>query len=129
MARKSLQEMSGIASTIARSGAKPVEKVAKTSAPALGALQGSLAAIREIDPNLIDDWGPVDRLDEFTDVNSEDDGEGFDVDAVQMSYDERSSLGMINMYERAELIGGNIKITSAPGNGTRIRLNVPVARR
>ncbi|WP_370301786.1 plasmid partitioning protein RepB [Pseudooceanicola sp.] len=78
MARKTLRDMSGIANTIARSSSSSPEKAPKTSAPALGALQGSLTSIREIDPNLIDDWGPKDRLDEFTTVNSEDDGEGFE---------------------------------------------------
>ncbi|MEC7256370.1 MAG: plasmid partitioning protein RepB, partial [Pseudomonadota bacterium] len=73
MARKSLRDMSGIANTIARSGAASGERTPKTTAPALGALQGSLASIREIDPDLIDDWGPVDRLDEFTAVNDDDD--------------------------------------------------------
>lgn len=78
MARKSLRDMSGIASTIARSGGPASERAPKTSAPALGALQGSIASIREIDPSLIDDWGPKDRLDEFTAVNAEDDDEGFE---------------------------------------------------
>ena len=78
MARKSLRDMSGIANTIARSSSTSAERVPKTSAPALGALQGSLASIREIDPGLIDDWGPKDRLDEFTAVNVEDDDEGFE---------------------------------------------------
>ncbi|MFQ6101905.1 MAG: GAF domain-containing sensor histidine kinase [Anaerolineae bacterium] len=58
----------------------------------------------------------------------EDDGAGFDVDVVQMSYDERSSLGMVNMYERAELVSGKLTITSAPGKGTRVMLNVPLKR-
>ena len=78
MARKSLRDMSGIANTIARSGGSQSEKSPKSSAPALGALQGSLASIREIDPDLIDDWGPTDRLEEFTAVNSEDDDESFE---------------------------------------------------
>ena len=78
MTRKSLRDMSGIANTIARSGGAPSERSSKTSAPALGALQGSLASIREIDPNIIDDWGPVDRLEEFTAVNVEDDDESFE---------------------------------------------------
>ena len=56
----------------------------------------------------------------------EDDGCGFDVDAVQMRYDERGSLGMINMYERAELVGGSLAISSVPGQGTRITLSVPL---
>jgi signal transduction histidine kinase len=59
----------------------------------------------------------------------EDDGCGFDVDAVQARYDERGSLGMISMYERAELVGGKLAIASAPGEGTRVRLTVPLHRR
>jgi signal transduction histidine kinase len=59
----------------------------------------------------------------------EDDGAGFDVDAVQMRYDERGSLGMINMHERAELVSGKIRIASAPGKGTRITLTAPIRGR
>jgi len=77
MARKSLGGMSGIANTIARSGTSSSEQRPKTSAPALGALQGSLASIREVDPALVDDWGPIDRLEAFTTVNDEED-EGFE---------------------------------------------------
>jgi two-component system sensor histidine kinase UhpB len=56
----------------------------------------------------------------------EDDGTGFDVDAVQLRYDERTSLGMINMHERAELVGGTLTIASAPGEGTHITLTMPL---
>ncbi|HDQ71776.1 MAG TPA: hypothetical protein ENN19_06730 [Chloroflexi bacterium] len=59
----------------------------------------------------------------------EDDGAGFDVDAVQTRYDERSSLGMINMHERAELVNGSLKISSAIGEGTRITLTAPLPGR
>ncbi len=59
----------------------------------------------------------------------EDDGVGFDVDGVQVRYDERGSLGMINMYERADLIGGKLGIVSAPGEGTRVRVSVPLRGR
>ncbi len=59
----------------------------------------------------------------------EDDGAGFDVDAVQSRYDERGSLGMINMHERAELVRGQLKIASAPGQGTRITLIAPLRGR
>ncbi len=58
----------------------------------------------------------------------EDNGAGFDVDAVQLSYDKRGSLGLVNMQERADLVGGRLNISSAPGEGTRIRLIVPVDR-
>ena len=43
-----------------------------------------------------------------------------------MRYDERGSLGMINMHERAELVGGQLTIASASGEGTRITLTVPL---
>jgi signal transduction histidine kinase len=59
----------------------------------------------------------------------EDDGCGFDVDAVQIRYDERGSLGMINMHERAELVGGTLTIVSAIGEGTRNTLTVPLQGR
>jgi signal transduction histidine kinase len=56
----------------------------------------------------------------------EDDGTGFDVANVQARYDERGSLGMINLHERTELLGGQIRIESAPGRGTRITLITPL---
>jgi signal transduction histidine kinase len=56
----------------------------------------------------------------------EDDGCGFNVDEVQARYEERGSLGMINMHERAELVGGKLAIVSSPGKGTRVTLTVPL---
>lgn len=56
----------------------------------------------------------------------EDDGIGFDVASVQNRYDERGSLGMINLHERTELLGGRIRIESAPGKGTRITVIAPL---
>lgn len=127
MARKSLQEMSGIADTIARSSAKPVEKVLRTSAPALGALQGSLAAIREIDPDLIDDWGPTDRLDEFTAVNSEDEGESFDVlkNSIQHNGQQVPILVRRAKFEgRYEAIYGRRRLRVCQELGIKVRANV-----
>jgi two-component system sensor histidine kinase UhpB len=37
-------------------------------------------------------------------------------------------FGLTGMKERAEAIGGQLEIESAPGEGTRIRVTVPVAR-
>jgi len=59
-------------------------------------------------------------------VQVEDDGTGFDVAAVQDRYDERGSLGMINLNERTELLGGKLRIESAPGRGTRTTVIVPL---
>lgn len=57
-----------------------------------------------------------------------DDGKGFDVDAVMSNYEQRGSLGMINLRERTELIGAELTIDSAPGKGTRIIIHVPKDR-
>jgi len=62
-------------------------------------------------------------------AETQDDGCGFDVDAVQVRYDVRGSLGIVNMHERAELVGGTLTIASAPGAGTQITLTVPLQRR
>jgi GAF domain-containing protein len=56
-----------------------------------------------------------------------DNGRGFDVEAVDSSYSSRGSLGMVNLKERAALVGGTLNIESAPGRGTRITLLVPIA--
>ncbi len=56
----------------------------------------------------------------------QDDGVGYDVGAVDASYDNRGSLGMVNMRERAELVNGLINIRSAPGKGTHIQAVIPL---
>jgi signal transduction histidine kinase len=56
----------------------------------------------------------------------EDDGLGFDVEAVHKSYDKRGSLGMVNLRERTELVNGLLNIDSAPGKGTRVQVYIPL---
>ncbi len=56
----------------------------------------------------------------------EDDGIGFDVDAVNRAYDKRSSLGMVNLRERTELVNGLLNIQSAIGKGTKISVYIPL---
>jgi signal transduction histidine kinase len=55
-----------------------------------------------------------------------DNGIGFDVAAVTESYENRSSLGMVNLRERTELINGLLHIESEPGKGTRIMAYIPL---
>ena len=62
-------------------------------------------------------------------VTVRDDGLGFDLSAVQCDYPMRGSLGMLNMTERAGLIGGSLSINSAPNQGTIVTLRLPVQRR
>jgi len=47
-----------------------------------------------------------------------DDGVGFDVEAVQSRRGPETSLGLQGMHERALIVGGQVEITSAPGQGT-----------
>jgi signal transduction histidine kinase len=56
----------------------------------------------------------------------EDDGVGYDVEAVDASYEHRGSLGMVNMRERSELLSGHLKIESSKGKGTRVRVLIPL---
>ncbi len=56
-----------------------------------------------------------------------DNGVGFDAKAVAAGYEERGSLGMVNMKERAEIVEGTLSISSEPGQGTAIILRLPLA--
>ncbi|MBN2556812.1 MAG: GAF domain-containing protein [Anaerolineales bacterium] len=58
-----------------------------------------------------------------------DDGVGFSVGAVDDHYEQSGSLGMVNMRERAEMIGGTLQIETDVGRGTRVTLLVPFADR
>jgi signal transduction histidine kinase len=59
----------------------------------------------------------------------EDDGTGFDVASTLATYASRGSLGLLQMRESARLIGARLSIDSSPGQGTRVRLRVPVEAR
>ena len=61
-------------------------------------------------------------------IEVRDNGKGFDVSKVQVNYDKRGSLGMVNMSERAEVLKGKLSIASAVGQGTRVMLRLPVER-
>jgi len=57
-----------------------------------------------------------------------DNGLGFDVKSVTEAYDKRasSSLGMVNLRERSELVNGLLQIDSAPGQGTKVQVYIPL---
>jgi signal transduction histidine kinase len=54
----------------------------------------------------------------------EDDGRGFDHDAAAES---GGGMGLVNMRERASLIGGTLEIETSPGRGTTLYVRVPVS--
>jgi signal transduction histidine kinase len=57
-----------------------------------------------------------------------DNGVGFDIQAMTQSYDKRanSSLGMVNLRERAELVNGLLQMDSAMGRGTKVQVYIPL---
>jgi signal transduction histidine kinase len=55
-----------------------------------------------------------------------DNGVGFNVGEVDAGYEKRGSLGMVNMRERTELVNGVLQLRSVVGEGTRIRVLVPL---
>jgi len=76
-------------------------------------------------------WLRLREVNGFLHVEVEDDGVGFDLGETLATYDQRSSLGLINMRERATLLDGRLDILSPrPGGegGTLVRLIVPLAR-
>ena len=68
----------------------------------------------------------LDRDDDNLYVTIEDDGQGFDVGLVEKIYDERGSIGLLNMRERAETVGGTLSVDSVVGEGTKISLTIPL---
>jgi signal transduction histidine kinase len=46
---------------------------------------------------------------------------------MRMRAAQGGSLGLLGMFERAELIGGRLSIDSRPGGGATVRLNLSLA--
>lgn len=55
-----------------------------------------------------------------------DDGEGFEVQKVLHNYTEKMKYGIMSLIERAELVGGEMKIISAEEKGTSVKFKIPV---
>jgi signal transduction histidine kinase len=52
-----------------------------------------------------------------------DNGKGFDPMAISKSGD-RKGWGILNMQERAQILGGQIQVESEPGRGTKILIEM-----
>jgi two-component system sensor histidine kinase DegS len=52
-----------------------------------------------------------------------DEGKGFDMQEVASN---NGHYGLMNMRERAELLDGTLQITTAPGQGTRVIVTIPI---
>jgi signal transduction histidine kinase len=58
-------------------------------------------------------------------IDIEDDGRGFDPDDAARR-EERRPWGLMGIRERAEILRGTARVDSAPGQGTRVALRVPI---
>ncbi|MFQ5613840.1 MAG: histidine kinase [Anaerolineae bacterium] len=54
-----------------------------------------------------------------------DDGQGFDLSAVDSAPELGRGLGLAGMQERASLVGGQVTVQSTPGRGTTVHVIVP----
>jgi signal transduction histidine kinase len=65
----------------------------------------------------------LDYADEVVGLQVEDDGCGFDKNRIDTS--DRRAWGLIGMEERAGLLGGQLRVVSIPGTGTRVEAVIP----
>jgi signal transduction histidine kinase len=71
-------------------------------------------------------WVRLKKAGDILTLEVQDDGVGFDVASVSANYEQRGSLGMINLHERAEMLNGLMRVDSACGKGTRVEALVPL---
>jgi signal transduction histidine kinase len=81
-------------------------------------------ALKYAEPQNI--WVTLEREGYRLTVTIQDDGKGFNVEESKSRAKARGSHGLSNLHERARLIDGVTDIVSAPGQGTTIRVTVPL---
>ena len=62
-------------------------------------------------------------------VTVEDDGIGFDLSSIQVTPGSLRGLGLMGMRERLELLGGELEVSSLPGQGSELVITVPLNER
>jgi signal transduction histidine kinase len=53
-------------------------------------------------------------------------GQGFEPARISVLNLKRGGFGLLSMRERLALLGGNLDIDSAPGQGTKITITLPI---
>lgn len=59
-------------------------------------------------------------------VTISDKGVGFIPEKLKLNKEEIHGYGLLNMFQRADMIGAELKINSEPGKGTEITLNIRI---
>jgi signal transduction histidine kinase len=76
-----------------------------------------------------DVWLRLSQEEDRLQIVIQDNGKGFDLQAVEQEYDRKGSIGLLSMRERADLIDGHFEIqssTTRPYPGTKVILHVPL---
>ena len=63
---------------------------------------------------------------QFIELIVQDNGHGFIIPADWDELAREGHLGMVGMIERAQAVNGQIEVDSKPGNGTLVRVHVPI---
>ena len=71
-------------------------------------------------------WLSLDRQDGCIQAEIVDDGAGFDPDSLRLNGHQPRGLGLLGMQERVSQCCGQILIESAPGQGSRIIIEIPL---
>lgn len=59
-------------------------------------------------------------------ITIDDNGKGFDIQAVEKKRNSESGMGLVFMKERVQYINGRVFLHSIPNEGTRITFNIPI---
>jgi glucose-6-phosphate-specific signal transduction histidine kinase len=59
------------------------------------------------------------------DISIQDNGRGFNFNPETLG-SATGGLGLMNLFNRVNLVGGTAKVNSAPGKGTQIHLHIPL---
>ena len=73
-------------------------------------------------------WLNLDEDNDTIALEIRDDGHGFDVESARRRAVDTRHFGLAMLYELASSVNGDLKILSKPGEGTTVRVSVPVVR-
>jgi CheY-like chemotaxis protein len=68
------------------------------------------------------------RVDGFLQLTVSDQGVGFDPNVMLQASGSGAGFGLFSVRERLKLFGGRLEIRSAPGQGSRVFISVPIAQ-
>jgi signal transduction histidine kinase len=72
-------------------------------------------------------WIAVRCQEDVFDLSVRDDGRGFDVEALRAEYESRGRSVGLSAQDRVEAMQGTLSVQSAPGQGTTVRVVVPLS--